>query len=169
MAAQKSGSGFSPARPAMQNPSAGLALGYGANPNPIGNPLAGRVAGLFDSAYSLMMRMLAWSFEFDAVGVEDQLKRFCSTAIDFMPRVLLPLGEGLMLMPAGDKYPGKTAGPGFGLTRHVMLPPNAKNSRTLCKERIHELAAIAAELLKQELPDPVKAGCRLLQVIAASF
>jgi hypothetical protein len=169
MAARKSGSGFSPARPAMQNPSAGLALGYGANPNPIDNPLAGRVAGLFDSTYSLMLRMLAWSFEFDSVGVEDQLKKFCSTAIDFMPRVLLPLGEGLMLMPAGDKYPGKTAGPGFGLTRHVMLPPNAKNARTLCKERIHELSAISAELLEQELPDPVKAGCRHLQHIAASL
>jgi hypothetical protein len=153
----------------MQNPSAGLALGYGANPNPIGNPLAGRVAGLFDSAYSLMLRMLAWSFEFDSDGVEAQLKKFCSTAIDFMPRVLLPLGEGLMLMPAGEKYPGKTAGPGFGLTRHVMLPPDAKNAQTISRERIHELAVIAGDLLKQPLPDPVKAGCRHLQVIAQSF
>jgi hypothetical protein len=166
---RKSGSGFAPARPAMQNPSAGLALGYGANPNPIGNPLAGRVAGLFDSAYSLMLRMLAWSFEFDSDGVEAQLKKFCSVAIDFMPRVLLPLGEGLMLMPAGEKYPGKTAGPGFGLTRHVMLPPNAKNAQMLCRERIHELGAIAGDLLKQPLPDPVKAGCRHLQVIALNF
>jgi len=166
---RKTGAGFSPARPAMHNPSAGLALGYGANPNPIENPLAGRVAGLFDSAYSLMLRMLAWSFEFDSDGVEAQLKKFCSVAIDFMPRVLLPLGEGLMLMPAGEKYPGKTAGPGFGLTRHVMLPPDAKNAQTLCRERIHELAAIAGDLLKQPLPDPVKAGCRHLQVIAQSF
>jgi hypothetical protein len=169
LASRKSGSGFAPARPAMENPSAGLALGYGASPNPIGHPLAGRVAGLFDSAYSLMLRMLSWSFEFDSVGVEGQLKKFCSTAIDFMPRVLLPLGEGLMLMPAGDAYPGKTAGPGFGLTRHVMLPPHAKNARTLCKERIEELAAIAAGLLKEPLPDPVKAGCRHLQVIAEGF
>jgi hypothetical protein len=163
------GSGFSPARPAMNNPSAGAGHGYAANPNPIGNPLAGRVAGLFDSVYSLMLRMLAWSFEFDSVGAGAQLKKFCSVAIDFMPRVLLPLGEGLMLMPAGEKYPGKTAGPGFGLTRHVMLPPHAKNAETLCRERIQELAAIAGELLKQPLPDPVKAGCRHLQVIAETF
>jgi hypothetical protein len=107
--------------------------------------------------------------EFDSVGAEAQLKKFCSVAIDFMPRVLLPLGEGLMLMPAGEKYPGKTAGPGFALTRHVVLPPHAKNAETLCRERIQELAAIAGELLKQPLPDPVKAGCRHLQVIAGAF
>jgi hypothetical protein len=103
------------------------------------------------------------------VGVGEQLKKFCSVAIDFMPRVLLPLGEGLMLMPAGDKHPGKTAGPGFGLTRHVMLPPNPRNAQRLCRERIQELAGVAADLLKRELPDPVKAGCRHLQQLSGIF
>jgi len=47
------------------------------------------LAGLFDSAYSLMLRMLAWSFEFDS-GMRDRSDRnFCNVAIDFMPRVLL--------------------------------------------------------------------------------
>ncbi len=163
------GSNFSPARPAMTNPSAGLALGYGADANPIDDPLAARLAGLFDSVYSLMLRMLAWSFEFDAAGNEPQLKCFCSTAIDLMPRVLLPLGEGLMLMPAGKKYPGKTAGPGFGLTRHVMLPPHAANSRRLCAERFVELAALAGELLQRGLPDAASNGCRHLREIADAF
>jgi hypothetical protein len=36
-----------------------------------------------------MLRMLAWSFEFDSAGVEAQLKKFCTVAIDFMPQVLL--------------------------------------------------------------------------------
>jgi hypothetical protein len=163
------GSGFSPARPAMRNPSAGNVRGYGANAKPIENPLAGQVAALFDSVYSLMLRMLAWSFEFDSVGAEEQLKKFCSAAIDFMPRVVMPLGEGLMLMPAGNKYPGETAGPGFGLTRHVMLPPNAKNARVLCEERLKELSALAADLLANDLPEPVKRGCLHLQQIADSF
>jgi len=163
------GSGFSPARPAMQNPSARLERGYGADANPIGEPLAQQVAGLFDSVYSLMLRMLAWSFEFDSVGVEEQLKKFCSVTIDLMPRVLLPLGEGLMLMPAGEKYPGKTAGPGFGLTRHVMLPPSAENARQLCRERIKELAALAADLVQRSVPEPVKGACRHLGEIARNF
>ena len=163
------GSGFTPARPAMRNPSAGPERGYGANANPIGDPIAGRVAALFDSIYSLMLRMLAWSFEFDAAGVEEQLKNFCSVAIDIMPRVLLPLGEGLMLIPAGSKYPGKTAGPGFGLTRHVMLPPGADNARRLCRERLKELAVLAADLLTLPLPGPVKSGCRHLQEMEERF
>ena len=163
------GSSFSPARPAIANPSAALERGYGANSNPIDDPLSAQVAALFDSAYSLMLRMLAWSFEFDAAGVEPQLKTFCSAAIDLMPRVILPLGEGLMLMPAGKKYPGKTAGPGFGLTRHVMLPPDAQNARRLCSERFKELAALAAALLRNPLPNSVKAGCAHLQEIADSF
>jgi len=166
---QASASSFSPARPAMSNPSAALERGYGANSNPIDDPLSSEVAALFDSTYSLMLRMLAWSFEFDAAGVERQLRTFCSAAIDLMPRVILPLGEGLMLMPAGRSYPGKTAGPGFGLTRHVMLPPDAKNARRLCGERFQELAAIAAGLQQNPLPNPVKAGCFHLQEIADAF
>jgi hypothetical protein len=163
---REQGSGFSPARPAMSNPSAGVQRGYGAEANPIEDPLAVRVAGLFDSTYSLMLRMLAWGFEFDAKGVEQQLKNFCATAIDLMPRVLLPLGEGLMLIPAGNSYPGLTAGPGFGLTRHVMLPPNAKNATLLCHERFRELAAIAGPLLRDDIPDPVRAGClHLLEIL----
>jgi hypothetical protein len=163
------GSGFSPARPAMSNPSAGFERGYGANANPIDEPCAQQVAALFDSVYSLMLRMLAWSFEFDATSNEKQLQHFCNAAIDLMPRVLLPMGEGLMLMPAGTRYPGKTAGPGFGLTRHVMLPAEEKNARRLCRERLDELAAIAARLAEQPLPDPVKNSCSHLRGIAESF
>lgn len=163
------GSGFSPARPAMRNPSARLERGYGADSNPIDDPIAGQVALLFDSVYSLMLRMLAWSFEFDSAGVEARLRKFCSVAIDLMPRVLLPLGEGLMLMPAGKKYRGQTAGPGFGLTRHVTLPPNPDNAEEVCRERLMELAVLSVALLTNSLPDPVKSGCRHLGNIAKAF
>jgi len=71
-----------------------------------------------------------------------------------------------MLMPAGKKYPGKTAGLGFGLTRHLMLPPDAQNARRLCSERFKEHAALAAALLQNPLPNPVEAGCAHLKQIA---
>jgi hypothetical protein len=164
-----SGSGFSPARPAMRNPAAFAGSNYGANANPIEDKLAAEVAALFDSIYSLMLRMLAWSFEFDSAGNARELKDFCATTIGLMPRVLLPLGEGLMLMPAGEKYPGKMAGPGFGLTRHVTLPPNAENARKLSRERFKELASTAANLLEHDLPVPVQSGCRHLENIAKTF
>jgi hypothetical protein len=163
------GASFSPARPALVNPYSGLARGYGAAANPIEHPLTQQVAGLFDSAYGLMLRMLAWSFEVENTGIEATVKEFCRMAIDFMPRVLLPLGEGLMLMPAGEKYRGRTAGPGFGLTRHVMLPADADNARILCQERLQELSQIAASLMKQPLPDPAKAACVHIQQLANQF
>jgi hypothetical protein len=163
------GANFAPARPALVNPDSGLGRGYGAAANAIELPLAQQVAGLFDSAYGLMLRMLAWSFEVENTGIETTVREFCRTAIDFMPRVLLPLGEGLMLMPAGESYRGRTAGPGFGLTRHVMLPADADNARTLCRERLLELSQIAASLLKQSLPDPAKAACVHIQQLASQF
>jgi len=163
------GSRFSPARRVITNPSAASQAGYGADANPIEDPMAARVAALFDSVYSLMLRMLAWSFEFDSQGAEDQLKKFCNVAIDLMPRVLLPLGEGLMHMPAGEKYPGKMAGPGFGLTRHVMLPPEPNSARTLCRERMRELAGLASDLMKSDLPMPVQKGCSHLNEMAKIF
>jgi hypothetical protein len=163
------GANFAPARPALVNPDSGLGRGYGASANPLENPLTQQVAGLFDSAYGLMLRMLAWSFEVENTGIEATVREFCRTAIDFMPRVLLPLGEGLMLMPAGERYRGRTAGPGFGLTRHVMLPAAADNARILCRERLQELSQIAASLLKQSLPDPAKAACVHIQQLANQF
>jgi hypothetical protein len=163
------GSGFSPARPAIDNPTVFQEPGYGAKANPIDDPLASQVAALFDSVYSLMLRMLAWGFQFDAAGREDGLRGFCAVAIDLMPRVLLPMGEGLMLMPAGPKYPGKTAGPGFGLTRHVQLPACPTNASLLCRERFQELAGIAKRLAKNELSNPARAGCQHLEEIAAGF
>jgi hypothetical protein len=163
------GANFAPARPAIVNPYSGLGRGYGAAANPIEHPLTQQVAALFDSAYGLMLRMLAWSFEVENTGIEATVREFCRMAIDFMPRVLLPLGEGLMLMPAGEKYRGRTAGPGFGLTRHVMLPAAADNARILCEERLQELSQIAASLLKQALPDPARAACVHIQVLANQF
>jgi Ferritin-like len=163
------GANFAPARPALVNPDSGLGRGYGALANPIQDSLAQQVAGLFDSAYGLMLRMLAWSFEVENTGIEATVREFCRTAIDFMPRVLLPLGEGLMQMPAGERYGGRTAGPGFGLTRHVMLPAAAENARILCCERLQELSQIAGALLRQSLPDPAKAACAHIQQLAKQF
>jgi hypothetical protein len=50
-----------------------------------------------------------------------------------------------------------------------MLPPSAENARTLCRERLKELAALAAKLLTEDLPEPVKRGCLHLQQIADSL
>jgi hypothetical protein len=167
--AQKSGADFSPARPSIRNPSATNMKGYGAKSNPIDDPTSQQVAQLFDSVYGLMLRMLAWSFQYDADNVQTQLKKFCNVAIELMPRVLLPIGEGLTSMPAGPSHPNKTAGAGFGLKRHVMLPPDWENATRLVRERLKELVGGANDLLTLQVPESVKSGCRHLVEIGSSF
>jgi hypothetical protein len=170
LAMSKSGSGFSPARPTISNPSATNQRGYGANPNPISDELTQHVATLFDSVYGLMLRMLAWAFEFDSSNAQPFLKAFCGVAIDLMPRVILPLGEGLTRMPAGPKYPGKSGGAAFGLTRVVTLPPDPKLAQRLCLERLEELAALSESLLvHKNLPVEVRKAFGHLRDISSSF
>jgi len=50
-----------------------------------------------------------------------------------------------------------------------MLPADADNARILCQERLLELSQIAALLLKQSLPDPVKAACAHIEQLANQF
>ena len=61
-----------------------------------------------------------------------------------MATVIKPLGEALTALPAGKT--GRSAGPPFGLTRHVALPADAKAARLLVSERLAELLAKASEI-----------------------
>ena len=135
---------FTPAYPAMTNPSVDTSAGYGApQAKPITDPFAIEVAGLFDGLYSLMLRMLGYTF---SPGGDLQLKRaLAQGAIVLMATVLKPLGEGLMQLPSA---PGasSTAGPPFGLTRHVTLPVDALAAGFLVSERLEELTAVASKL-----------------------
>lgn len=151
------GAGFSPARNSIENPVARRRGDYGA-PIAFGradhNTLKGnlvedeytrRVALLFDSAYVLMLRMLSYVF---GNGTSDPglLSTFSQVAIRMMPMVIKPLGEALTLLPAGDMYGDKTAGPAFGISRHVPLSPDPGVARMLVGERAAELSLEASEL-----------------------
>jgi hypothetical protein len=63
-----------------------------------------------------------------------------------MATVLKPLGEALAQLPAADDGQAATAGPPFGLTRHVMLPGDANAARLLVSERLAELSAKISDL-----------------------
>ena len=101
-------------------------------------------AKLFDSLYSLMLRMLGYTF---TPSGDPALRRtFGQSAIIMMATVLKPLGEALAQMPATQSPGDGTAGPTFGLTRHVILPAAANTARILVAERLTELTAKAAQL-----------------------
>jgi hypothetical protein len=136
---------FSPAHPTILNPAVDTSEGYGApHATRIENNHTRRVANLFDALYSLMLRMLGYTFT--PCGSSELRQLLGQSAIVLMATVLKPLGETLTSLPATDKPDGPTAGPPFGLTRHVTLPVDAASARTLVTERLQELTTMASEI-----------------------
>lgn len=137
---------FLPARNVIENPVARYRGDYGApHGNLIEDPFAQQVAELFDAIYVLMLRMLSYVFSNATADVELR-KHFSKTAIAAMTRVIKPLGEALMLLPAGARYGTKRAGPAFGMSRHVALPDAPDVARRLVEERILELIEVTGQL-----------------------
>jgi len=135
---------FAPAHPAMTNPATDTSEAYGApRASLIRDAYAAEVARLFDGLYSLMLRMLSYTFA--PCGAADLRRAFGQTAIILMATVIKPLGEALTALPAAQDS-DLTAGPPFGLTRHVILPVDANPARLLVAERLAELSAKSAVL-----------------------
>jgi hypothetical protein len=135
---------FAPAHPTLTNPAVDRSEAYGASrASFIEDAYSADVARLFDGLYSLMLRMLSYTF---APGGEFDLRRTLGQgAIILMATVIKPLGEALTALPAGPK-PGRNAGPPFGLTRHVLLPVSPTTARLLVAERLNELSTLATAL-----------------------
>ncbi|MBJ6146286.1 ferritin-like domain-containing protein [Hymenobacter sp. BT559] len=123
---------FQPVRPAVTNPALAPRPGYyHANQAFITNDFTAEVADLFDDLYVLMMRVLQFTFTID----EPRRRDLARYAIGMMPMVVKPLGDALMLLPAGRLFPGRSAGPAFTLGRHVPLPADFGLAIRLIKER----------------------------------
>jgi hypothetical protein len=134
---QRQEKGFEPARAIEANPTV-LPLGSSGAPNAtqITHPFSRDVAMLFDDIYALMLRML--SYAFSASGKLAQV--LGKQAIRLMPTAVKPLGEALMLLPSDSPSEKHRAGPGFGLTRHVLFPDDPAIAAKLSCERLLELA-----------------------------
>lgn len=158
---------FAPARDTLQDPIAKRRGNYGTDRgNLIEEPYTQEVALLFDEVYGLMLRMLQYVFS-NSTGDPATLQSFSNRAIQLMPTVVLPLGIALTRLPAGPSYGAKTAGPAFGLTRHVPLPIEPYAARTLVSERLAELVTIAEELTARlEAPPQLKHASAALAALA---
>src|SRR6202011_3507056 len=99
--AKKHNPRFEPAHRAISNPTVDASEAYGApHGTLIGNAYSRDVAKLFDALYSLMLRMLGYTFN---PGGSGSLRRsFGQGAIILMATVLKPLGEVLAQLPAAD-------------------------------------------------------------------
>jgi hypothetical protein len=145
-ASRQRGDEFKPARDTIENPVARYRGNYGAaRGNLIEEPYTQQVAELFDSTYGLMLRMLQYVFD-NSTGDAALLRDFSQMAIRVMPTVLKPFGEALTLLPAGASYDSKTAGPAFGLSRHVPLPVEPSTAATVVQEQLAEVISLAEKL-----------------------
>ncbi|MEA3108093.1 MAG: hypothetical protein QOI88_2698 [Gammaproteobacteria bacterium] len=138
--AKKVDPAFEPAHRALPNPTTDASEQYGApHGSLIGNAYSRDVAAAFDALYSLMLRMLGYTW---SPGGSMAVRRsFGRGAIILMASVLKPLGEALTQLPASDDRGGLNAGPAFGLTRHVQLSADERAARVLVSERLSELTA----------------------------
>jgi hypothetical protein len=163
------GDTFQPARRALSNPAAAPLGSYGApDANLLTEETTLRVAKLFDSIYSLMLRMLGHAFT--GSGDESARHMFSQTAFAAMTTVVKPLGEALMVLPAGPEYGGARGGPGFGLTRHVLLSNDTAVARLVAAERLKELS----ELLNRSgtaanAPHTLRNAAAALERISTAF
>jgi CDGSH-type Zn-finger protein len=130
---------FDPVRPMISNPTT-RGAGDAPGANRLTDAVAQELAGLFNSAYDVMLMMLLRFFA-HAGEDETELRLLARGTLRLMASVLRPLGEVLAKTPAGPEYPGKTAGPTFGYTRSVHLLAHQQSAWIVFLEHLYSLAA----------------------------
>ncbi len=158
---------FAPARNTLDNPITLVQKNIGpSTANPITDIYTNELAVLFDNVYSLMLRILQYVFQSGPLPNNMQ-SILADCSIQIMTRVLKPMGEALTLLPAGVEYKDKTAGPAFGLYRHVSLPNDYSACILVVNERLSELIKVGTELSKDEkAPVPLKESILKLKDIS---
>jgi CDGSH-type Zn-finger protein len=163
--AEREGRRFDPVRPLISNPTT-RGFGDTAGTNRITDPIAQELAGLFNNAYDIMLMML---LRFFAHGgeTEDELRLLARGTLRIMASILRPLGEALAKTPAGPEYPGKMAGPSFGLARNVHLMAHKEAAWIFFLESLYDLAARLTQLAEEStLPSEVQEAAAALESVA---
>jgi CDGSH-type Zn-finger protein len=156
---------FDPVRPMLSNPST-RGVAEAAGTNRISDPVAQELAALFNSAYALMLMMLARFFARSDES-EDELRLLARGTLRMMASGLRPLGEALAKTPAGREYPGKSAGPGFGFTRGIHLLAHKRAAWIFFLERLYDLSAQLTRLGEETgLPQEVQEAAAAIESVA---
>jgi CDGSH-type Zn-finger protein len=156
---------FEPFRPLLTNPST-RGIGTVTGTNRITGPIAQELAGLFNSAYGLMLMMLARFFAHGGEN-EDELRLLARGTLRIMASGLRPLGEALAKTPAGPDYPGKNAGPTFGFTQNIHLLAHKNAAWIFFLERLYDLATRLTQLSKESaLPQEVQEAAAAFESVA---
>jgi CDGSH-type Zn-finger protein len=163
--AKREGRVFEPTRPLLTNPTT---RGFAAEPqtNRITDPVAAELAGLFNSAYDLMLAMLLRFFAHGGEN-EEELRLLARGTLRIMASGLRPLGEALAKLPAGPEYPGRNAGPTFGYARSLHLIAHRRAAWIIFLERLYDLAVRLTRLAEEaSLPVEVPEAAAALESVA---
>jgi CDGSH-type Zn-finger protein/uncharacterized Fe-S cluster protein YjdI len=104
---------------------------------------AAATVDLANSAYALMLRLLAYSYVVPRPAPEKALAVELSLGL---MRAVTALGERAARLPAGPSNPGCHAGMSFTALRDAAALPHAASSARFFCERLREMASAAAEL-----------------------
>jgi CDGSH-type Zn-finger protein len=163
--ATREGRRFEPFRPLLSHPST-RGVGVVSGTNRITDPVAQELAALFNSAYDLMLMMLARFFAHGDES-EDEMRLLARATLRIMASGLRPLGEALAKIPAGPEYPGRTAGPSFGFTGHIHLLAHKSSAWIFFLERPYDLALRLTRLAQEaSLPQEVQEAAAALESVA---
>ena len=163
--ARAEGRSFEPFRPMIDNPST-RGIGAVSGTNRITEPAGQELAGLFNSAYDLMLMMLVRFFAHGG-EFEEELRLLARGTLRIMASGLRPLGEALAKTPAGPEYPGKTAGPTFGFTGNIHLLAHKTAAWIFFLERLYDLSARLTAIASHALlPQEVQEAAAALESVA---
>jgi CDGSH-type Zn-finger protein/uncharacterized Fe-S cluster protein YjdI len=154
---------FSPAHPAAVNPLLRPPI-RAVGRVYLEDELAAATVDLANSAYALMLRLLAYSYQIPRPLPEKTLA--IDLARDLM-RVVSTLGERAATLPAGPSAPGCNAGMSFTALRGSIAFPPGPGARRFFVERLDELARAANELDAGDSTDTVRRGLAELSDRAA--
>jgi CDGSH-type Zn-finger protein/truncated hemoglobin YjbI len=133
--------------------------------------LSAQVTDLFNVGYEILLQLFERYFAHTEES-DGQLGVLADAAIGLMMRVIKPLGSVITLMPVGDAYPGRTAGPSFELFYETdYLMPHRDAAWTLLVERMYTAAGLCRELtasLTGQL-DPVLSALREIAASLAEY
>jgi CDGSH-type Zn-finger protein/truncated hemoglobin YjbI len=104
------------------------------------DPIARQVMDLFNVSYEILLLMLQRFFA-HTEETDPQLKALADASVNLMFGAIEPLGDLVTTLPAGQEYPGRTAGPSFELfyeSDYVL--PHREAAWALLVERIRQAA-----------------------------
>ena len=142
-----------------------------ADPQPLlTDPVTLEIAGLFNLAYEVLLQVLTRFFT-HTDETDQQLHTLVDTALGLMAGVLRPLGGALTRLPAGQAFPGRTAGPAFEMYYQMgNFVPWRGPAWALLSERVALLSGqCAAAALRDGAPKAVAAAADAAAAVSAQL